>query len=131
MKSLARTRGLSFFGFIIVLAVAGFFAYLGMRIGPAYIEYYNVVKAMKGVAKEPAAANWPVAQVWSELEKKMYINYVDRKSVPKSAFEIKRKGLAMTIKVKYERRDNLMYNLDYIASFEKQVEVGGRLSATD
>ena len=131
MKSLARNRGLSFLGFIIVLAVGGFFAYLGMRIGPAYLEYYNVVKAMKGVANEPAAVNWTTAQIWSSLDKKMYINYVDPKVVDKKHFEIKRKGLALTIHVKYDRRDKLFYNIDYIASFEKTVEVGGRLASTD
>ena len=131
MKSNSRVRGLSFFGFIIVLAVGGFFAYLGMRIGPAYLEYYNVVKAMKGVANEPAAVNWSADQVWASLDKKMYINYVDPKVVGRKHFVIKRKGLAMTIYVKYDRRDKLFYNIDYIASFEKTVEISGRLAKVD
>lgn len=128
MKSLRQVKGLSLMGFIIVMAVGGFFAYLGMRIGPAYLEYYNVVKAMKSVAAEPAAANWSSAELWDSLDKRMYISYVDEKNVGRKNFEIKKRGLTMTIRVHYERRDSLMYNLDYVASFDKTVEVNSRMA---
>lgn len=128
MKSLRQVKGLSFMGFIIVMAVGGFFAYLFMRIGPAYLEYYNVVKSMKAVAAEPAAVNWTSDQIWNSLNSRMYISYVDSKHVNRKNFEIKKKGLSTTIRVRYERRDSLMYNLDYIATFDKTIEVSGRMA---
>ena len=36
-----RTQsGITFIGFLVVLAVAGFFAYVGMKLFPMYQEYY-------------------------------------------------------------------------------------------
>lgn len=128
MKSLRKVKGLSFMGFVIVMAVGGFFAYLGMRVGPAYLEYYNVVRAMKAVAAEPAAVNWSPEEIMQSLGKRMYISYVDSKNVDRKHFAITKKGLGTTIRVRYERRDKLMYNLDYVASFDKTVEVGGRMA---
>lgn len=128
MKSLRKFKGLSLMGFIIVMAVGGFFAYLGMRIGPAYLEYFNVVKAMKAVAAEPAAVNWSSNEIWESLDKRMYVSYVNDKNVGRKNFEIKKRGLAMTIRVHYERRDKLMYNLDYIATFDKTIEISGRMA---
>ncbi|MCC6562536.1 MAG: DUF4845 domain-containing protein [Xanthomonadales bacterium] len=120
----ARQQGVSFLGFIIILAVAGFFAFLGMKIFPAYSEYYNVVSAMEQIAREPGSARWSPAEILTSLEKRMYINYVDEKNVNKRSFQIKRAGTGYTLSVKYERREPLLYNLDYVAKFERVVQIG-------
>ena len=48
-----RSRGITLIGFVMLLAVLGFFAYLAMRLVPMYIEYMGVVKAMEQVRAEP------------------------------------------------------------------------------
>ena len=123
MNSSRFQRGITLLGFIIVLAIAGFFAFLGMKIGPAYLEYMNVVTAMKGVAAEPGAATWSAAQIKKALEKRLYINYVNEKHVGLNNFEIKRQGGNQTLRVVYEVREDLIYNLDYVASFEKTINL--------
>lgn len=116
-------RGITLLGFIIVLAVLGFFAFLGMKIGPAYLEYMNVLTAMKGVAAEPGVAKWSQAQIRTALSKRLSMNYVDTDRVGVSRFEIKKAGGAQTLRIYYERRENLMYNLDYIATFDKTISL--------
>ncbi len=120
----SRQSGISFLGFIIILAVVGFFAYLFMKIYPAYYEYYNVVSAMEAIKREPAVARWSPAEILLSLEKRMYINYVEEKNVNKRSFQIKRAGAGYTLSVKYERREPLIYNLDYVAKFERTVQLG-------
>ena len=39
-----KQSGLTFIGFVIVLAVAGLFIYVGMKLVPMYTEYYSVKK---------------------------------------------------------------------------------------
>lgn len=51
-----KVKGITLIGFVIVLVVAGFFAYTAMRLIPAYTEYFGVVKAMDQESKEPGAA---------------------------------------------------------------------------
>ena len=36
-----KQKGLSIVGFLIVLAMVIFTVFIGMRIGPIYIEYYS------------------------------------------------------------------------------------------
>ena len=47
----SRQSGITLLGFIIVLAVVGFFAFLFMKLYPAYYEYYNVVSAMEAIKR--------------------------------------------------------------------------------
>lgn len=120
----ARQSGITLLGFIIILAVVGFFAFLFMKLYPAYYEYYNVVSAMEAIKREPAAARWSPQEILKSLEKRMYINYVDEKFVDKRSFQIKRVGNGYTLSVKYERREPIIYNLDYVAKFERTVQIG-------
>ena len=123
MKGNRFQRGITLLGFVIVLSVVGFFVFLGMKIGPAYLEYMNVVTAMKGVAAEPGVGTWSSAQVKLALEKRLYINYVNEAHVGMKHFEIKRASGGQTLRVFYEVREDLLYNLDYVATFEKTVSL--------
>lgn len=125
-KFRARQSGVSLIGFIIILAVVGFFAFLFMKIFPAYSEYYNVVGAMESVRKEPGSSRWTPAEILGSLEKRMYINYVDDSRVNRRTFQLKRSGNGYTLTVKYERREPLLYNLDYVAKFERTVQLTGK-----
>lgn len=121
MFSYRRQRGLTLLGFIIVLAVVGFFAFLGMKIGPAYLEYYNVWTAMKGVASEPGVGGWTAAEIKTSLNKRLFINYINDKHVTLKNFEVKKMGGEQTLRVFYEVREDLFYNLDYVATFDKTI----------
>ena len=123
----SRQSGISLIGFLIILIVLGFFAFLFMKLYPAYYEYYNVVGAMEAIKREPAAARWSPAEILTSLDKRMYINYVDEKFVNKRSFTIKRAGTGYTLSVHYERREPLIYNLDYVATFDLTVQLGTNL----
>ena len=121
-------RGLTLIGFLILLCVAGFFAYLAMRLIPIYIEYFGVVKAMEMVKNEPGSAQKPVEQIRRELSAKFDTQYVDDNSVPPQAIQLKREAGGATLRVAYEKRVNFMYNIDLVATFDKSVilrNVGG------
>ena len=120
----SRQSGITLMGFIIVLAVVGIFAFIGMKLFPAYSEYYNVVSAMESIAREPGSARWTPAEILASVEKRMYVNYVDEKYVNRRSFQIKRAGNGYTFAVKYERREPMVYNLDYVAKFERTVQIG-------
>lgn len=124
----ARQSGITLLGFVIVLAVAGIFAFVGMKLFPAYSEYYNVVSAMEQIAREPGSARWSPAEILTSLEKRMYVNYVDERFVNKRSFQIKRAGSGYTLSVKYERREPMVYNIDYVAKFERTVQIGNNSS---
>jgi hypothetical protein len=114
-------RGVTFLGFVIILIIAGFFAFIAMRLFPVYSEYYGVVQAMRALQDEPGVAQKSPDQIKSLLERKFYISYV---TTPKSNnVLVKRQGGGYLVTVKYEVRGPLAYNLEYIASFERTVDL--------
>lgn len=117
----SKQRGITLVSFIIVLAVVGFFAFIGMKLFPVYTEYYSVVKDMNGLAGEPGVASMPPAKVKDLLFRRFYVSYV--KSVKSEHVKITRQN-GYNLQVKYEVREPLIYNLDFVAKFDRTVELG-------
>ena len=128
MKLGTRQRGITLLGFIVVLAVVGFFAFLAMRLFPVYSEYYSVVSAMKGMQAEPGVSQMPPEKIRELLNRRFYISYV--KSVKPNHIKITRSGTGYNLNIKYEVREPLAYNLDFVAMFDKTVELS-RQGAVD
>ena len=123
MKRISTQSGLTLTSFIIVLCVVGFFIFIGMKLFPVYIEYYSVVVDMKGLASEPDVKQMSPVQVRDRLKRRFSMSYVE--SVKPENIKITREeGYQLT--VAYEVRRNLIYNLDFVAVFDKTVELGGK-----
>jgi hypothetical protein len=116
-------RGITLIGFLVLLCVAGFFAYLAMRLVPVYVEYFGVVKAMEMVKNEPGAAQRSVEEIRRDLSLKFDTQYVDDATVPPQAIQLRREGGGATLRIAYEKRVPFMYNIDLVATFDKSVNL--------
>ena len=112
--------GMTLIGFVMVLSIAGFFAYIGVRLFPVYTEYYSVVSDMKGLQAEAGVAQLTPDQVRDRLFRRFYVSYVE--NVRKEHVKINREN-GYNLSVKYEVRRPLVYNLDFVARFEKTVDL--------
>jgi hypothetical protein len=121
MNMQRNIRGLTLIGFLVVLCVAGFFAYLVMRLMPMYIEYFGVVKAMEMIKDEPGSAQKSIDEIRRDLITKFDTQYVDDASVPPQAITLKREAGGATLRIAYEKRVNFMYNIDLVGVFDKSV----------
>lgn len=120
MTRASRQSGMTLLGFAFVLAIAGFFAFLIMRLFPVYSEYYSVVSDMKGLAAEQGVATMSPERVREMLNRRFYISYVE--SVKPEHIKITRNN-GYNLTIKYEVRRPLLYNLDFVAMFDKTVEL--------
>jgi hypothetical protein len=118
-----RVKGITLIGFVIVLCVLGFFAYLAMRLIPMYVEYFGVVKAMEQVRSEPGSGQKSVDEIRREMSLKFDTQYVDDNSVPPAAIQLIRQGGGSTMRVAYEKRVPFIYNLDLVGKFDKSVNL--------
>ena len=118
---MSRQQGMTLLGFILVLMVVGAFAFIIIRLFPVYSEYYSVVSAMRALQQEPGIAAKTPDQVRDLLDRKFYISYV--KTPKKNDIKITRREGEYILQVKYDVRGDLLYNLDYIASFDKTVSL--------
>ncbi len=118
---IAKTRkqgGLTLIGFIIVLSIALFVAYLGMKIGPKYMEYYAVVSAMNDMSEEKGNAKKSPVVLRRNLKARLYVSY---------SSSVKDKHIKGTrsnggrLRVAYDVREPIIGNLDVILTFDKSV----------
>jgi hypothetical protein len=120
-----KTKGITLIGFVILLCVLGFFAYMAMRLVPMYIEYFGVLKAMDQVRQDPRSATQSLAEIRSTLSLKFNTQYVDDSSVPPQAISLKREAGAATLRIAYEKRVPFLYNIDLVGKFDKSINLTG------
>jgi hypothetical protein len=120
MKNVRRQRGITLISLIIVLTVLGIFAYVGMKLFPMYTEYYGVVRALKVVQATPGVGQMTPDRVWQVLSNNLYTNYVE--NVKRPNVTITRQG-GYILRVAYEVRSPLIFNLDVVAKFDKSVDL--------
>lgn len=128
MKLGTRQRGITLLGALVMLSILGFFAFLAMRLFPVYSEYHSVVSAMKGLQGEPGVGQMTPERIRELLNRRMYISYVE--SVKPNHVKITRSGTGYNLNIKYEVRKPLAYNLEFVAMFDKTVELQ-RQGSTD
>ena len=112
-----RTQGgMTLIGFVIVLGVIGFFAYISMKLVPMYSEYYAVKQALKGLQQEPGVGNYDPARIQDLFFRRLYISYAE--NVKPENVEIERVDGGWELSVQYEVRKPLVGNLDVVGKFD-------------
>lgn len=120
-------RGMTLLSFIVVLAVVGFFAYVGMKLFPMYSEYYAVKQALRGLQAEPGIANQDPGKIKDLFFRRLYISYSDNVKPENVKLQRSESGTGWDMDVNYEVRKPLVGNLDVVGKFhaaEKLTNVG-------
>lgn len=125
MRTRHKVEGITLIGFVILLAVLGFFAYLAMRLVPMYVEYFGVLKSMEQLRQEPNAAQMSLPEVRNSLSLKFNTQYVDETSVTPQSISLKREAGAATLRIAYEKRVPFLYNIDLVGKFDKSLNLSG------
>ena len=118
-------KGITFLSFIIVLAVIGFFLFIGMRLFPVYITFYNANKDITALSQEPGASTRTIEDIRNELERRFNISYVEGLDLNKD-IKLVNSPTGKQLQLKYEMRRPLIYNLDYVAMFDKTFPLSGK-----
>ncbi len=113
-------RGMTLIGFVMVLAVAGVFIYMGMKLIPMYSEYYAVKQAMEGLAKEGAGA-YDAAKVKDFFFRRLDMSYSE--NVKPQDVKLLRKDSGWMMTVDYEVRRPLIANIDVVGHFTAEKEL--------
>ena len=113
-----KQRGLTLIGFVLVLVMTVFIAFIGMRIVPMYMDYYAVVSALNGVAAERGSSRLSAGQLRLKVIMRLQVSYVE--SVGERDIKISRQG-GLKLGVDYEVRQHIIGNLDVVGKFSKYV----------
>lgn len=114
-------RGMTLIGFILVLAVAGVFIYMGMKLIPMYSEYYAVKQAMESMSKEAGMAESDAAKIKDLFFRRLYTSYAE--NVKPENVKLLRKDSGWMMTVDYEVRRPLIANIDVVGHFKAEKEI--------
>ncbi len=127
MKALSKQSGISFFGFIIVVALVCFFVLVALKLFPLYSEKFAVDQSLASVSNQPGAVEMSERDIHKAFMRNVHVNDIDRfneKNIDDylSANKVGEKPREMYMQ--YEARTNLFGNLDIILVYDKTVTLG-------
>lgn len=78
-----RERGASLWSALIFVVVVGFWVFVGFKIGPTYLDNWQIEKALASVAKEPDVGAYGRPGLREALRREFSVGYVSGVSVHK------------------------------------------------
>ena len=113
-----KQGGMTMLGFLITLSVVILFLFCGMKIVPMYIEYYSVKKALASIANEQSASATSKDAIRALFARHLKIDYV--KIIKPDMLKIETTDSGFNLTVDYERREELIANLDVVGRFHAE-----------
>ena len=120
-----RQRGLTLLSMIMVGTLVGFFAYIGIRVTPAVIEYFTVLKNVKAIVASGETKGATVADIRRSYDRRATID--DTPSVTAADLDISKDGGEVVIGFSYSRKVPLFANVSLLLDFSgstKPVKAG-------
>ncbi len=114
-----KQKGLTLIGFGIVLVLVVFFAYVGMRLVPLYLEYHAVVGAMDRLQEDPMSGRLSPAAIRERIMRSLYVSYATN-NIDRNDIQVKRQD-GVQVRVAYEVRRPMIGNVDVVVSFDRTV----------
>jgi len=110
-----RQQGLGFAGVIILLIAIVFIAIIGMKLVPAYIEYFTIKKAITGMTQSGELRGGSVADVRKAFDRRAAVD--DITALRPEDLEITKEGNEIVVSFAYEKRVPLFYNISVLIDF--------------
>ena len=110
-----QQRGLTMIGFLFVAFVFVMVALLGMKLIPAYIEFFSVKKILAAMGQDSDLKSKSNAEIRSDFAKRANVGYVT--VVKQDDLSIDRSGGTLVISVEYEFRSKLVGNISLVVDF--------------
>ena len=121
MRSIRRQAGVTAIGWMIILALIGFFVFLTLKMLPSYLEYFKVSSSLESLEKETLATPGEIREL---LGRRFDISYVY--TITPKQVKIKNAGKFFNVTAKYDSQVHLFANVDVLMGFDKQVKVPRR-----
>ncbi len=125
MKNIAnfryRQQGLSFVGWMAMVAIFGFLLLSFFKVFPIYNEYFTIQSVLKGLTKDEKVDFKSKRAIWESLSKRLAVNQVG--SIKPENVTIERKDGKTTVTVTYETRRPYISNLFIGGNFTESVVI--------
>jgi hypothetical protein len=106
---------LGFAGVLILLIGIVFIAIIGMKLVPAYIEYFTIKKAITGMTQSGELRGGSVADVRKAFDRRAAVDSIT--IVQPQDLEVTKEGNEIVVAFAYEKRIPLFYNISVVIDF--------------
>lgn len=114
-------QGVTAVGWLVIIAIVGFFFLLTIRLFPMYYDAFVVQKALDDVAQDRNVSPRNRREVVESLRKQLtVIEGMD--AVDPSSVEIRKSGDGFKYVLEYEQREPFLANLSFVGEFRKTAE---------
>lgn len=118
----ARQRGMTFLGLLILIGVVGVWVYAAIRVTPAYLEYMKVASTLEKVRDEysanPGTSEFMIRKSVERHFDIEMVNVISDKDIL-----IQKAGEVFRVTASYEDVRPFAYNIEFLLTFDKTVEV--------
>jgi len=120
----AKQRGISLTGWLVILVLTGFFASVGFKILPHYMDNRALDKMIRAVDRDVASgiSVRNAGEFRSYINKNMQINSI-RNLNAADIMEVRAEGPELFVHLDYEVREKILKNIDLVVSFDKKYRV--------
>jgi len=106
-------RGLTLMGLLIASVIVVIVAIFGLKIAPAYIEYFKVKKAVMAIA--PTSAGATVLEVRQAFDRRAAVDDID--VIGGRDLEVTKEGNEVVVAAAYSKRNPLFANVNVVIDF--------------
>lgn len=111
-----RQQGLSLTGLIFVAIILVLLAVLGMKVGPAYFDYFTILNDVKATANDQGLAGSTVQQIRAAYTKRVIVSGI--KDVSGEDLDVTKENGAIVISFSYSKQIPLLDNVSLVINFE-------------
>ncbi|MDD2054531.1 DUF4845 domain-containing protein [Pseudomonas putida] len=115
-------KGLSFVGWLLVLALLGLSVNLAMKLVPHYLDYLSMKKIIASVGTDRATGVSTVDDFYQYVARGMKLNNIQDVDLNK-ALSVTLENNRFLAHLSYEAREPLIKNIDLLVKFDQDFSV--------
>jgi hypothetical protein len=123
MKSAGSQKGLSFIGWLVLLALLAFVGSTAAKLLPHYLDYMTIKKLIEAAGTDKAVDIASQSEFYDYVAKGMQVNSI-RDVDLKKALSVTTENNRFLVHLKYEEREPLIQNIDLVVKFDHEFSVG-------
>lgn len=118
----SKQAGVTFIGWVLLLAPLALCVYAGIRLTPIYLNYMKVARSLERLKTEISEGEASSQAIKNTLDKHFDIEQVDYPQV--KDIKIVRNGRAWEVNASYDDQAPLFSNVFILVTFNKTVTLG-------
>ena len=122
LSGMKRQQGMTAIGWMIIMAMVGFFLMVGFQLFPIYSNNMKMTSILESLTEEKNIYRMSRRELIKLIQKRAGINLVSGFKPDHLVIELKNGG-TKEIRFRYEDRKNLFGNLDVVAVFDDYIIV--------